>query len=217
MTQPTNSEIIEVWKTIVGVQMHFNDISMRIRNLFITLLLALLAAIGFLLDKSLSFSFSGIVLQFTVLVPILGAVGAFLFYFMDRYWYHRLLKGSVKHGIAIEQRHKNELPELSLSDVIGAESPFRPRGPIRWLAGVVVSQDDFKKTGLIHSDGKIELFYKSIIWFLIALSVILALFGGIRLQETQTDDQDSGGLASNTMNAVEIEKEVASDAKNADD
>ena len=47
-------QVIDVWKTIVGVQMHFNEIGMRIRGLFVTILLALFASIGFLMDKELS-------------------------------------------------------------------------------------------------------------------------------------------------------------------
>jgi len=45
---------VEIWKTIVGVQQHFNDISMRIRSMFVTILLALFAAIGFLVDKRIT-------------------------------------------------------------------------------------------------------------------------------------------------------------------
>ena len=44
-------QVIDVWKTIVGVQMHFNEIGMRERGLFVTILVALFASIGFLLDK----------------------------------------------------------------------------------------------------------------------------------------------------------------------
>jgi hypothetical protein len=51
-------------------------------------------------------------------VPLFGIFGAYLFYFIDRYWYHRLLVGSVKHAIEIEKKYKNEMPELSLMDLL---------------------------------------------------------------------------------------------------
>jgi hypothetical protein len=117
---------VEIWKTVVGVQQHFNDISMRIRSMFVTILLALFAAIGFLIDKRLTLGLGSFKVQYSTLLPIFGAVGTGLFYFIDRYWYHRLLVGSVKHAIEIEKKYREELPELSLSDAIGRESRTRP-------------------------------------------------------------------------------------------
>lgn len=46
------------------------------------------------------------------------------FYVMDRLWYHRLLYGSVKQGLAIEKRLEKILPESALTDAIGKESPI---------------------------------------------------------------------------------------------
>ena len=79
-------QIADAWKTVVGVQMHFNDIGMRIRGLFVTILLALFASIGFLLDKQLSLTVGRLNIQFATIVPIFGIFVAMLFYFMDRYW-----------------------------------------------------------------------------------------------------------------------------------
>ena len=132
MEDQQRNHVIEIWKSIVDVQMHFNDISMRIRSMFITILLALFASIGFLLNKKLSLEISDYRVQFATLVPLFGIFGAWLFYFIDRYWYHRLLVGAVKHGLSIETKYKQALPELSLTDAIGDESPFEPRGVTRW-------------------------------------------------------------------------------------
>ena len=183
MQDERRKEIIDIWKTIVEVQQHFNDISMRIRSMFITILLALFAAIGFLLDKKPILEFLNLNIQFAVLVPLFGIFGTLLFYFIDRYWYHRLLIGSVKHAITIEQRYKEELPELSLSEAIGAESPYKPRGIVRWLAKLVVRHDKFRETSQLHSDGKIELFYKSVILVLLLTTLMLAGLGGITVNK----------------------------------
>lgn len=174
-------QVIEVWKAIVGVQMHFNEIGMRIRGLFVTILLALLASIGFLLDKKLALQLWRINIQFAVLVPIFGMFGALLFYLMDRYWFHRLLKGSVNHAIQIEKKNKDWLPELSLSDEIRKESYFVPKGVLWFAAKCFVSHDKFRETDQLHSDGKLEIFYKSMIVALFGISVLLAVFGGVTL------------------------------------
>jgi hypothetical protein len=101
-------QVLEAWKTIVGVQMHFNDIGMRIRAMFVTILLALFASIGFLVDKKLSLELGVVKIQFATLVPLFGIFGTMLFYFVDRFWFHRLLKGSVNHAIKIEERYTEE-------------------------------------------------------------------------------------------------------------
>jgi hypothetical protein len=161
--------------------MHFNDIGMRIRGLFVTILLALFASIGFLLDKQLSLQIWRVNIQFATIVPFFGVFVTMLFYFMDRYWFHRLLKGSVNHAIEIEKKYRNQLPELSLSDQIGKESFFRPTG-IMWLAAkMFVRHDRFRSSGLLHSDGKLELFYKSMIAALALTSILLAALGGVSI------------------------------------
>ena len=176
-------EVIDVWKTIVEVQQHFNDIGMRIRSMFVTILLALFASIGFLWDKKFSLEIGPLAVKIAVFVPLFGVFGAILFYFIDRYWYHRLLVASVNHAIEIEKKYKAELPELSLSEAIGKESPYKPTG-IAWVAAkILVRHDKFKKSGNLHSDGKIELFYKSIIFALIVTSIILFIFGGANLNK----------------------------------
>ena len=179
MQDEQRKQIIEIWKIVVEVQRHFNDISMRIRSMFVTIVLALFASIGFLLDKKLNLEIWIFNIQFATLLPLFGIVGALLFYFIDRYWYHRLLVGSVKHAIGIETKYKNEIPELSLTEAIGAESPYTPRGVVRWLANVLVYHDKYRETGKLHSDGKIEFFYKSVILALFLTTVMLAFLGGI--------------------------------------
>ena len=47
-------QVLKIWEKTLDVQMHFNDIEMKIRNLFITVLLALVGAVGWVLDKKYS-------------------------------------------------------------------------------------------------------------------------------------------------------------------
>ena len=178
--------VIVIWKAVVEVQRHFNDISMRIRSMFVTILLALFAAIGFLYEKNLYLQIWNVSFKFAVLVPLFGIFGTYLFYFIDRYWYHRLLVGSVKHVIYIENTYKNEMPELSLSEPIGAESPYEPRGVVRWLAYLLVNDDRYRTTRRLHSDGKIELFYKSVMLVLLLTTVLLAFLGGVSIEKKKS-------------------------------
>ena len=169
----------------------FNDISMRIRAMFVTILLALLASIGFLLEKHLSLNAWRFRIQYSILIPLFGIFGTYLFYFIDRYWYHRLLVGSVKHAIEIEKKYKAQLPELSLSEAIGRESPYRPRGLVLLLAKLLVSHPNFRNNSMLHSDGKIELFYKSVMLLLFIVSLALAGLGGITLDTAPISNSNS--------------------------
>jgi hypothetical protein len=72
-------QVIEVWKTVVDVQQHFNDIGMRIRSMFVTILLALFASVGFLWDKRLSLEIGSLKVQIAVIIPLFGVFGTILF------------------------------------------------------------------------------------------------------------------------------------------
>ena len=114
--------------------------------------------------------------QFATVVPLAGIFVTYLFYFIDRYWYHRLLVGSVKHAIEIEKKYSKELPELALSDAIGKESPYDPGCVVRCLAKVIfVRHEKFRKTGMLHSVGKIEFFYKSVMAVLLLAAILVGL------------------------------------------
>jgi hypothetical protein len=93
------------------------------------------------------------------------------------------LVGSVNHGMEIERKHKDEIPELSLTDAIGKESPYKPSGKlVRLIARIVVNEPRYKKTGNLHSDGKIELFYKFVLIGLFLTTFIIAAMGGVTMK-----------------------------------
>lgn len=78
------------------------------------------------------------------LILLAGLLGWSGCYFMDRWWYHRLLYGAVRQGLYIEERLREVLPEASLTKAIGDASPFqlgahhvRSSEKIDWFYGVV--------------------------------------------------------------------------------
>ena len=52
---------------------------------------------------------------------------------------------------------------------------------MQFAAWLVVKEQRYKETGKLHSDGKIELFYKSIVVGLLLVTIIIALMGGVSL------------------------------------
>ena len=55
---------------------------------------------------------------------------------------------------------------------------------MRLLANILVRHDKYRETGKLHSEGKIELFYKSIMLVLALTMIMLAFFGGVTIDKT---------------------------------
>src|ERR1700742_1866390 len=87
--------IVDIWKHSVSVQMHFNDMGMKIRNLYFTVLAAALGLIGVVQGKHIEIAYPPITIHlvFVVLVTVIPV--SMLFFFLDAHWYHRLLLGAV--------------------------------------------------------------------------------------------------------------------------
>ena len=76
----------------------------------------------------------------------LGLLGRCCFILLSQ-WYHRLLIGSVKQGIYIENKYRFDIPEIGLTDAIGEASPIElTRSVTKLLARIIVRDKDFRKT-----------------------------------------------------------------------
>ena len=177
----------QAWAKTIDVQMHFNDISMKIRNLFISIISALLAFAGVVVvnfEDPYS-TFYGIRIHSSLFVLIVAVSSTYLFYFVDRYWYHQLLVGSVKHALAIEQRFTAKYPGFALASTIGNNSPIDVSNRyLLYILGRILGGDSrVKKDKKIHSDAKIAIFYKSIAYANIILVTLISLLGGVCLTQ----------------------------------
>lgn len=113
---------IDIWKKVVDVQQHFNDLEMRIRNFAITVVGVLIASVGFTYQYNLKANIFGF--KFAAGLGLIVAAGIVWlgFFLMDRFWYHILLRGAVKHGLKIEKSLMDSLPAISLGTTISEES-----------------------------------------------------------------------------------------------
>jgi len=145
---------IEIWKETVGVQKHFNELSIKIRGLAITVFGALLGAVGFSLKEDLTFNLWGKEFRVAVFVLIALLIVWIAFYLMDRHWYHRLLYGAIKHGMKIEDSLKGEVPNITLTESIGDESPIQI-----WKF-------------CLHSTHKIDIFYGLGVFVILAFILV---------------------------------------------
>jgi hypothetical protein len=146
---------VEIWKKTVDVQQHFNDIEMRIRNYALTLLVAVLGAAALAVREGTVLTLGGIETSLAVWILVAGLITWCAFGLMDGLWYHRLLVGSVKHGIALEQELKGKVPNIGLTKAIGDNSPFSFMG---------------RK---VHSSAKLAGFYSIVAVLLVVLAVVI--------------------------------------------
>lgn len=137
---------VNMWKQAVEVQMHFNDIEWRIRGLALTVATFALGAAGIAAKDGTKVGW----LSLGALVIVIGLLLWYAFYFVDRVWYHPLLKASVAHGTRIEDEIKRSLPAAGMTAAITAGSAHKTRGLVRFVS----------RRKEMHSDDKLVWFYK---------------------------------------------------------
>lgn len=126
MTEENKNEAlkikISIWEKVIDVQMHFNDLCLKIRSFAVSMLGVLLGA------AAIAYRFAGHIELFSYKMPTatifiaISIVAWLAFYLMDRYWYHELLKGAVHHAQKIESSLKIEVPEIELAHSIREQS-----------------------------------------------------------------------------------------------
>jgi hypothetical protein len=168
---------IEIWKKIVDVQQHFNDLELRVRNFALIVTGAFLGLGGYAIKDGGMIDAFGIEMSLAGVVVLSAIIPLAAFYFMDRLWYHRLLDGAVKAGIEAESAIKALGYKVDLGSKISEMSPFT-----FWLT----SQK-------IHSKTKMDIFYAMLFAGLLIVSACLGF--GIRPQGSSTPPELKSGDA----------------------
>jgi len=153
---------IEIWKKIVDVQQHFNDLELRIRNFALAVTGAFLGLGGYAIKDAGIIDAFGFKMSIAGIVVLSAILPLFAFYFMDRLWYHRLLDGAVRAGIDAEGALKSLGYTVDLGSKISERSPFT-----LWMTNKQ-----------IHSKTKMDLFYLMVAAALLMVSACLSF--GIR-------------------------------------
>jgi hypothetical protein len=149
---------IEIWKKIVDVQQHFNDLELRIRNFALAVTGAFLGLGGYAIKDGGFTSLLGLHVSVAGIVVFAAIFPLAAFYFMDRLWYHRLLEGSVAAGIKAESSLQSIGFSCELGSEIKAASPFE-----MWFFG-------WRR---VRSKHKMDLFYVVLFLSLLLVAGVL--------------------------------------------
>ena len=144
-----------MWKTSVDVQKHFNDIEWRIRGLALTAATFALGAAGVAAKDGTRYG----PVSLGAMILVLGLILWYAFYYVDRYWYHVLLKAAVREGTMFEEAIARYLPEAHMTKGITASS----RLEVSWFMGFLAGRSGTQKDGKLrymHSDHKLRWFYR---------------------------------------------------------
>jgi len=154
---------IEIWKKIVDVQQHFNDLELRIRNYALVVTGAFLGLGGYAIKDAGVIQLFGMDISIAGIVVFSAIFPLFAFYFMDRLWYHRLLVGAVAAGIQAETELNSSGYKVDLGTEISKSSPFK-----MWFFG----------SRTVRSKNKMDLFYGMLLASLLIVSGVLGF--GVR-------------------------------------
>ncbi|WP_157685974.1 hypothetical protein [Robbsia andropogonis] len=164
---------IEIWKKTIDVQQHFNDLELRIRNFALVVVGAVLALGGYAIKESVHTTIFNKEINSAGLIIWSAIIPLIAFYFMDRWWYHRLLKGSVNAGITIEKKLKELGYEIALSSEISKASPFEWR---LWGRKINPNSKWWKlPVRRMHSENKMDFFYTTLVITLFVIGGVLIL------------------------------------------
>jgi hypothetical protein len=159
---------IEMWKQTVQVQQHFNDIEWRIRGLALTAATFAIGAAAVAAKDGSSWA--------APIVLVIGLLLWYAFYFVDRFWYHPLLKAAVAQGHKIEDHIAEYMPGADLARTISAGSPVPKPGVIK-----VLSLGRARDASM-HSDHKLVWFYR------LGGLALLAAALGLTIQAVASDE-----------------------------
>ncbi|MDA0998986.1 MAG: hypothetical protein O2807_00530 [bacterium] len=95
----------EVWEKAVDTQMHFNEMSVKSRQLGLSFVVAALALAFILLSRRQDFwvSFWNVEIHISGILVLISAMGLFAVKRLDLGVYHQMLRGAVRFGGQLEK------------------------------------------------------------------------------------------------------------------
>ncbi len=186
LTPDQQEKYIAIWAKVVDTQMHFNEMSVKSRQLGLTFVAAALGVGIVLLSRGSDFAFPVVDLKFFAfqlhvsVVLVLGAWAALAAVRgLDLNVYHKMLRGAVTFGEDFEENYMKQIFSLNkgMTQAISHFSRYQDAGKTTSSTG------KYAYTGKVQitAEDKIRQFYKYTIRFLWGASFALFLVTNIAL------------------------------------
>jgi hypothetical protein len=182
-TNPKHERYIAIWAKAVETQMHFNEMSVKSRQLGLTFVAAALGVGIVLLSRGDAFAIPIPIMgaEFQVHVAVILILGAWLALVavrgLDLNVYHKMLRGAVTFGEDFEENYMKEIFNLEkgMTQAISHFSRYSDAAKKRTQSGKYHYVGDTQ----ITAEDKIRSFYRNTIWFLWIAAVALLLFTNV--------------------------------------
>ncbi|MDP2698428.1 hypothetical protein [Thalassospira sp.] len=174
LTDSEKKIYVEIWKISVETQMHFNEMSVKSRQLGLTFVAAALgvAVVLFTRDQDFVLDLFSIKIHASVILILASALAVRAVRELDLNVYHKMLRGAVTFGEDFEENYLKSIFKLEkgMTQSISHFSRFSD-------ANIDKSQNIYKYTGKtkITALDKIESFYKKINKYLVITSILIFL------------------------------------------
>jgi len=176
-------KVVAIWSKAVDTQMHFNEMSVKSRQLGLTFVAAALGLAVFLFSRGGSdakFVFQGAIqghqFQFHVaeFIILAAAASVYAVKLLDLGVYHKMLRGAVAFGEDLEEVHLRKMLELN-KGMTQAISHFSRNSDA--TTSVIDGKAVYRGNDHKSAGQKINLFYWVVILALVACSVFLFVIG----------------------------------------
>lgn len=156
---------IAIWSKAVDTQMHFNELSVKSRQLGVTSIVAALGVAIVLVSRGKDFAFvlSIYDLEFQLHISVLLFIGAFLALqavkILDLNVYHKMLRGAVAFGEDFEERYMKKIFDLE-KGMTQAISHFSRHGDAKFEIHLSSETGQYTGSDFSTAEQKIKNFYK---------------------------------------------------------
>lgn len=165
---------VEVWKKTIETQMHFNEMSVKARQLGMTFVVAALGVAVVLLGRTERLIIEIPIFSYEVgthvsgLIVLIAAAAVVAVRRLDLRVYHRMLRGAVTFGEQFEQRCLR--PEIIATEKGLTESVSHYS---RFDDATITTSGEYKGSNKTTAEDKLKAFYRLVIGVLFAISAIL--------------------------------------------
>lgn len=182
----TNEELIAIWSKAVDTQMHFNEMSVKSRQLGLTFVTAALALAVVLMSQNEDFSieiptrFGALRLHVAFLLVVAALLGIRAVKKLDLTVYHRMLRGAVSFGEDFERHYMSKIFDLD-KGMTEAISHFSRYDDAAVTEDATNKKYVYSGCAQVTAEQKIRSFYSLVTRFLIVAAGGLLFFTNITL------------------------------------
>jgi hypothetical protein len=182
-SQEFQENIIAIWSKVIDTQMHFNEMSVKSRQLGLTFVAAALGLAVFLFSRSsneakyvypIIINGRSYLLHVAEVIVLAAAAAVYAVQILDVHVYHKMLRGAVTFGEDLEETHLRKFLGLS-KGMTQAISHFSRHSDAHThhAEGKLVYCGSKKRSAA----AKISKFYWTVIIFLIVCAVLMFIIG----------------------------------------